>query len=124
MADWLEVMTEDINFKQFDADSNWNKKVGTILTVKVHLTDLDQIVKKTGIKKTTVSNHKVVDVNLETLIGGKKGTTKVNKLRFRETGTKPGSRKPDAKTTAKQEATSASIFELALDRRSRWPSLM
>jgi len=124
MADWLEVMTEDINFKQFDADSNWNKKVGTILTVKVHLTDLDQIVKKTGIKKTTVSNHKVVDVNLETLIGGKKGTTKVNKLRFRETGTKPGSRKPDAKTTAKQEATSAAIFELALDRRSRWPSLM
>ena len=120
MADFLAEVTRSIRFTQFDADPNWNKKIGTLLTVKVHLTDLDKIVKKTGIPKTVVANHKVVDVNLETLIGGKKGTTKVNKIRFRETGSKPGSRKPDAKTTAKQEATSAAIFELALKKRTGW----
>ena len=120
MADWLLETTKHIRFQHFDADENWNRKVGTILIVKVHLQDLDKIVRKTGIPKTVVANHKVVEVNLETLIGGKKGTTKVNKIRFRETGAKKGSRKPDAKTTAKQEATSAAIFELALKKRTGW----
>ena len=119
MADWLLETTRSLRFTQFDADPNWNKKIGTILTVKVHLTDLDKIVRKTGIPKTVVSNHKVVDVDLQTLIGGS-GKSKVNRIRFRETGSKPGSRKPDAKTTAKQEATSAAIFELALKKKSGW----
>ena len=119
MADFLAEVTRSIRFMQFDADENWNKKIGTILTVKVHLNDLDKIVKKTGIPKTGVSNHKVVDVDLQALIGGS-GKSKVNRIRFRETGSKPGSRKPDAKTTAKQEATSAAIFELALKKKSGW----
>ena len=119
MADFLAEVTRSIRFMQFDADENWNKKIGTILTVKVHLNDLDKIVKKTGIPKTVVSNHKVVDVDLQALIGGS-GKSKVNRIRFRETGSKPGSRKPDAKTTAKQEATSAAIFELALKKKSGW----
>ena len=121
MADWLLETTRSLRFTQFDADPNWNKKIGTILTVKVHLTDLDKIVRKTGIPKTVVSNHKVVDVDLQTLIGGS-GKSKVNRIRFRETGSKPGSRKPDAKTTLKQEATSAAIFELALKKKTKWPT--
>ena len=121
MADWLLETTRSLRFTQFDADPNWNKKIGTILTVKVHLTDLDKIVRKTGIPKTVVSNHKVVDVDLQALIGGS-GKSKVNKIRFRETGSKPGSRKPDAKTTLKQEATSAAIFELALKKKTKWPT--
>ena len=121
MADWLLATTRNIHFQHFDADENWSKKIGTILTVKVHLTDLDKIVKKLGppIQKTVVSNHKVVDVDLQALIGGS-GKRKVNRIRFRETGAKKGSRKPDAKTTAKQEATSAAIFELALKKKSGW----
>ena len=121
MADWLLATTRNIHFQHFDADENWSKKIGTILTVKVHLTDLDKIVKKLGppIQKTVVSNHKVVDVDLQALIGGS-GKRKVNRIRFRETGAKKGSRKPDAKTTAKQEATSAAIFELALKKKTKW----
>ena len=43
MADFLAEVTRSIRFMQFDADENWNKKIGTILTVKVHLNDLDKI---------------------------------------------------------------------------------
>ena len=81
------------------------------------MTDVDSVSKKLGIDKKTVASRKVVDVNLESLLGIKvKG--KVNKIRFRETGKKTGSKAPDAKTTFKQEATSAAIFEHALTRKS------
>ena len=83
MVDFLESITEGTKFKKFDADPNWKKTVGTILTIKVDLTDVDAVSKKLGIDKKTVASRKVVDVNLESLLGIKvKG--KVNKIRFRE----------------------------------------
>ena len=119
MVDFLEAITEGTKFKKFDADPNWKKTVGTILTIKVDLTDVDVVSKKLGIDKKTVSSHKVVDVNLESLLGIKvKG--KINKIRFRETSKKTGSKAPDAKSTRKQELTSAAIFELALTKKQRW----
>ena len=120
MGMWLEAITDTLTFRHFEAESKMIYKVGTILTIKVHLQDLDKIVERTKIPKTVVSNHKVVDVNFEAITGKK--TPKMKKVRFRETGSKPGSRKPDAKTTAKQEATSAAIFELALKKKTKWPT--
>ena len=84
MVDFLEAITEGTKFKKFDADSNWKKTVGTILTIKVDLTDVDAVSKKLGIAKKTVSNHKVVDVNLESLLGIKvkgKVNNKLDKLK-------------------------------------------
>ena len=116
MVDFLEAITEGTKFKKFDADPNWKKTVGTILTIKVDLTDVDAVSKKLGIDKKTVSSHKVVDVNLESLLGIKvKG--KINKVRFRETGKKTGSKAPDAKTTAMQEAGSKYVFEYVLENK-------
>ena len=120
---WLGAITKGYNFKHFDADPNWKKTIGSILTVKVDLNDVDEMSKRLGIDKKTVSSHKVVDVDLASLIGGDtKVKGKVWKVRFRETGKKTGSKAPDAKTTFKQEATSAAIFELALERKSPWPN--
>jgi len=119
MKDWLGAITEGYKFKKWESDPNWKKTIGTILTVKCDLTDVDAMSKKLGIDKKTVSNHKVVDVDLESLLGIKvKGKTW--KVRFRETSKKTGSKAPDAKTTEKQEATSALVFELALKKKSGW----
>ena len=116
MVDFLEAITEGTKFKKFDADPNWKKTVGTILTIKVDLTDVDAVSKKLGINKKTVASRKVVDVNLESLLGIKvKG--KVNKIRFRETGKKTGSKAPDAKTTAMQEKGSKFVFEYVLENK-------
>ena len=121
MALWLGAITKGIKFTQFDAASNWNQKVGTILNIKVSLTDVNEVSKKLDIPVTSVSNHKVVDVNMESLIGGgMKVKGKINKVRFRETGKKSGSKSPDATSTRKQELTSAAVFKLALKRNSKW----
>ena len=121
MALWLGAITKGIKFTQFDAASNWNQKVGTILNIKVSLTDVNEVSKKLDIPVTSVSNHKVVDVNMESLIGGgMKVKGKINKVRFRETCKKSGSKSPDATSTRKQELTSAAVFKLALKRNSKW----
>ena len=124
MADFLGAITKGIKFTQFDAATNWNQKVGTILNIRVSLTDVNQVSKKLDIPVTTVSNHKVVDVNMESLIGGgMKVKGKINKVRFRETGKKSGSKSPDATSTRKQELTSAAVFKLALKRNSKWQTV-
>ena len=70
MALWLGAITKGIKFTQFDAASNWNQNVGTILNIKVSLADVNKVSQQLDIPVTTVSNHKVVDVNMESLIGG------------------------------------------------------
>ena len=121
MADFLSAITKGIKFTQFDAASNWNQNVGTILNIKVSLADVNKVSQQLDIPVTTVSNHKVVDVNMESLIGGgMKVKGKINKVRFRETGKKSGSKSPDATSTRKQELTSAAVFKLALKRKTKW----
>ena len=121
MKEWLEVITRNIKFKKWDADANWDGSIGKMLTVKCDLTDVNEMSKRMGIPKKTVSSHKVVDINLKDYLG-KKLKGKVYNVRFRETSQKAGSRKPDAKTTAKQERASAAVFKEALARKSKWPT--
>ena len=123
MKEWLEVITRNIKFKKWDADASWDGKIGKMLTVKCDLSDVDAMSKRMNIPKKTVSNHKVVDINLKDYLG-KKLKGKVHNVRFRETSKKTGSKAPDAKTTAKQEQGSKYVFEYALaNRKSGWPTL-
>ena len=124
MATWIEKITKGVDFKRWEADGKWDGSIGKMLVVKVDLTDVNAMSKKTGIPKKTVSSHKVVDVNLKTFLESHKLRKEFKKLgkvysvRFRETSKKKGSKSPDAASTAKQESTSAAIFELALSRKS------
>ena len=123
MKEWLEVVTRNIKFKKWDADASWDGSIGKMLIVKCDLSDVDAMSKRMNIPKKTVSNHKVVDINLKDYLG-KKLKGKVHNVRFRETSKKTGSKAPDAKTTAKQEQGSKYVFEYALaNRKSGWPTL-
>ena len=123
MKEWLEVITRNIKFKKWDADASWDGKIGKMLTVKCDLSDVDAMSKRMNIPKKTVSNHKVVDINLKDYLG-KKLKGKVHNVRFRETSKKTGSKAPDAKTTAMQEQGSKYVFEYALaNRKSGWATL-
>ena len=124
MASWIKTITKGVTFKRWEADGKWDGSVGKMLTVKCDLTDVNAMSTKTGIPKKTVSSHKVVDVNLKTFLESNKLRKEVKKIgkvysvRFRETSKKKGSKSPDAASTAKQESTSAAIFEYALSRKS------
>ena len=103
MGDWMEAVVEGIKFKQFDAQvEKWGGSKGKMLEVRCDIDDVKAISKRTGIAIETKAKHKAVDVNLESILG-MKVKEKVYKVRFRETGKKSGSKKPDAKTTAMQE---------------------
>jgi len=106
MKEVLEILTEEHTFKKFDADAKWNKSKSKMLVVGVDLSDVTSISKISGVPTTTMSNRKVV--NLE-----------VNKwkIRFRESHKKGSSKAPDAKTTAMQEAGSKYVFEYALNNK-------
>ena len=126
MASWIKTITKDIDFKRWEADAKWDGSIGKMLTVKCDLTDVDEVSKKTGIPKKTVSSHKVVDVNLKTFLESnklRKLTKKLGKVynvRFRETSKKKGAKSPDAKSTRKQELASAAVFKVALKKKSKW----
>ena len=110
MKELLKIITEEHKFKKFDADPRWNKSKSKMLVVGVDLSDVKDISEWSGVPTTTMSNRKVV--NLE-----------VNKwkIRFRESHKKGGSKAPDAKTTAMQEAGSKYVFEYALNnKKSGW----
>ena len=102
----LEIIIKQHTFKKWDADSKWNKSPRKILLVFCDLSDVNAVSKITGTAKKTMSNRKIVDIDLG------------YKLRFRETRKKSGGRAPNAKTTAMQEAASAAVFELALKKKS------
>ncbi len=110
MKELLEILTEEHTFKKFDADARWNRSKSKMLVVGVDLSDVNAISKISGIPTKSMGNRKVV--NLE-----------VNKwkIRFRESHKKGGSKAPDAKTTAMQEAGSKYVFEYALNnKKSGW----
>ena len=65
MKEWLEVVTRNIKFKKWDADASWDGSSGKMLIVKCDLSDVDAMSKRMNIPKKTVSNHKVVDINLK-----------------------------------------------------------
>ena len=110
MKGWLEIITNEHKFKKFDADARWNKSKSKMLVVGVDVSDVDAVSTITGTAKKTMSNRKVVDLELNTW-----------KLRFRESHKKGGSKAPDAKTTAMQEAGSKYVFEYALNnKKSGW----
>ena len=111
MKGWLEIITNEHKFKKFDADARWNKSKSKMLVVGVDVSDVDAVSTITGTAKKTMSNRKVVDLELNTW-----------KLRFRESHKKGGSKAPDAATTKKQELGSKYVFEHALDN-SGWPTL-
>ena len=120
MGDWLRSVTKGVTFKKWEAQK-WDGSIGKMLVIKCDLSDVKEISKKTKIPIKDVANHKVVDVNLKTILNQKlKG--KVWNVRFRETGKKVGSKAPDASTTLKQEAGSRYVFEYAL-ANSGWSSL-
>ena len=120
MGDWLRSVTKGVTFKKWEAQK-WDGTIGKMLVIKCDLSDVKAISKKTKIPIKDVANHKVVDVNLKTILNQKlKG--KVWNVRFRETGKKAGSKAPDAATTLKQEAGSRYVFEYAL-ANSGWSSL-
>jgi len=104
----LEIIIKQHTFKKWDADSKWNKSPRKILLILCDLSDVNAVSKITGTAKKTMSNRKIVDIDLG------------YKLRFRETRKKSGGRAPNAKTTAMQEAASAAVFELALKKKSGW----
>ena len=114
---WLGTMTKGMNFEKWDADPNWKKTIGTILTVKCAPRDVEYVSKKLDIPKKTLGGHKVVDVNFASLIGVDKVGSKVWKVRFRETHKKAGG--PSATSTKMQERGSAYIFEYALSNKPK-----
>ena len=117
MGDWMEAVVEGIKFKQFDAQvDKWGGGKGKMLEVRCDIDDVKAISKRTGIAIETKAKHKAVDVNLESILG-MKVKEKVYKVRFRETGKKSGSKKPDAATTKKQELGSKYVFEYVLDNK-------
>jgi len=129
MATWIEKITKGVDFKRWEADGKWDGSIGKMLVVKVDLTDVNAMSKKTGIPKKTVSSHKVVDVNLKTFLESHKLRKEFKKLgkvysvRFRETSKKKGSKSPDATSTRKQELASAAVFKVALAKKSKWATV-
>ena len=73
MKGWLQIITNEHKFKKFDADARWNKSKSKMLVVGVDVSDVDAVSTITGTAKKTMSNRKVVDLELNTW-----------KLRFRE----------------------------------------
>jgi hypothetical protein len=112
MKGWLEIITNEHKFKKFDADARWNKSKSKMLVVGVDVSDVDAVSTITGTAKKTMSNRKVVDLELNKW-----------KLRFRESHKKGGSKAPDAKTTEKQEKGSKFVFEYVLGKKSGYPNL-
>ena len=64
MKELLKIITEEHKFKKFDADPRWNKSKSKMLVVGVDLSDVKDISEWSGVPTTTMSNRKVVNLEV------------------------------------------------------------